>query len=48
MKALQSDLFRRMVDAGINVNKHRIMGEPIVFNGVKYVLKTVPSMRVRK
>ncbi len=45
MKALQSDLFRRMVDAGINVNKHRIMGEPIVFNGIKYIVKTVPKAK---
>lgn len=41
MKALQSDLFKRMVAAGIHVNEKRLSGEPIVFEGVTYVLKVV-------
>lgn len=36
MKAAQSDLFRRMVQAGVHVNSHIISGEPIVFEGVVY------------
>lgn len=42
MRALQSDLARRMMKAGINLTKHRSTGEPIVFEGKTYIIKTVP------
>ena len=41
MKALQSDLFKRMAAAGININEKLLKGEPIVFEGVTYIITKV-------
>ena len=41
MRALQSDLFKRMKKAGINVTAALLSGKTIVFEGVTYVLKKV-------
>lgn len=43
MKALQSDLFKRMVAAGVNVTEKLLNGEPIIFEGITYTLKKVPK-----
>lgn len=45
MRALQSDLVRRMLDAGINLTKHLLTGEPVLFEGKLYVVKKVPKAK---